>query len=74
MNASTETSTAQGCICQGKGPALSEILRTILPTGKAGEHFSNGALEFLQGIRELLDQRIEAMSATPDRGTKLNVE
>lgn len=62
------------CICGGKGPAVSEMLRTMLPSDKAGEHFRNGAIEFLKGFRDLLDQRIQTMSETKTKGTKLNVE
>ncbi len=63
-----------GCLCGGKGPAVSEMLRLMLPSDAAGEHFRNGTVEILKGIRELLDQRIRTMSASPAKGTKLNVE
>ncbi len=72
---SAETgSAAQGCMCGGKGPAICAILRTMMPSDAAGEHFRNAKLELLKGFRELLDQRIQAMSGAQTRGTKLNVE
>jgi hypothetical protein len=77
MNPATDQpnpSASPNCMCGGKGPALSEMIRLMMPSGKADEHFRNGTLEFLKGIRELLDQRIQSMSATAGRGTKLNVE
>jgi hypothetical protein len=67
--------STRGCICGGKGPAVSEMLRLMMPSDSAGEHFRNGAVEFLKGLRDLLDQRIQMMSETPTKkGTKLNVE
>jgi hypothetical protein len=65
---------ARGCICGGKGPAASEMLRMMIGSDTAGEHFRNGTLEYLKGLRELLDQRIRVMSETQPKGTKLNVE
>jgi hypothetical protein len=65
---------ARGCICGGKGPAVSEMLRMMVGSEAAGEHFRNGTLEYLKGLRELLDQRIKTMSEAPSKGTKLNVE
>ncbi len=66
--------TTRGCICGGKGPAVSEMLRMMMPSDAAGEHFRNGTVEFLKGFRDLLDQRIRMMSETQTKGTKLNVE
>ena len=65
---------ASGCICGGKGPAVSEMLRMMMPSDTAGEHFRNGTIEFLKGFRDLLDQRIQMMAETQTKGTKLNVE
>ena len=62
------------CVCGGKGPMLSQMLEMMMPSAAAGEHFKNARLEFLKGVRELLDQRIESLSETQHKGTKLNVE
>ncbi len=64
----------RGCICNGRGPAVSEMLRMMMPSDTAGEHFRNGAIEFLKGFRDLLDQRIQTMTETQTKGTRLNVE
>jgi len=64
----------QGCVCLGKGPAFSQMLRMIMPSDAAGEHFRNASLEFLKAMRELLDQRIQSLSQKQAKGTKLNVE
>ena len=58
--ATPETGTAHGCICGVKGQA---------PFQNAAD---DGAL--LQGVREVLDQRIEELSTTPARGAKRKVD
>jgi hypothetical protein len=50
------------------------MLRMMMPSDTAGEHFRNGAIEFLKGFRDLLDQRIQTMTETQTKGTRLNVE
>jgi hypothetical protein len=64
-----------GCLCGGCGPALTKALEALLPTGAAGEHFKRARVEFLKGVRELVDQRIQAMETTPQtKGAKLSVD
>jgi hypothetical protein len=46
----------------------------MMPPETAGEHFRNAALECLRGFRDLIDHRIQTMSQTPNKGTKVNVE
>jgi hypothetical protein len=53
---------------------LSQVLEMMMPSAAAGEHFKNARLEFLKGVRELLDQRIQTLSEKQHKGTKLNVE
>ena len=38
------------------------------------EHFNNSRIEFLKGIRAIIDHRIEQLSKTPQHGTKIAVE
>jgi len=38
------------------------------------EHFTNSRIEFLKGIRAVIDSRIEHLSNTGQRGTKIAVE
>ena len=66
--------TRPECVCGGKGPMLSQMLEMMMPSVAAGEHFKNARLEFLKGVRELLDQRIESLSGNQHKGTKVNVE
>ncbi len=41
---------------------------------KVREHFTNSRIEFLKGIRAVIDSRIEHLSNTGQRGTKIAVE
>jgi len=65
---------AHGCLCQGAGPALSELLRRVGPPEKARHHFEAAKMEFLKGIRALIDARIEKASKANSKGEKINVE
>ena len=38
------------------------------------EHFTNSRIEFLKGIRAVIDSRIEHLSHASQRGTKIAVE
>jgi hypothetical protein len=64
---------ARGCICMGIGPQVTEVLRQALPGG-ARDHFRQSRIEFLKGIRSLLDRRIEDLSRPEQRGTTVAVE
>jgi hypothetical protein len=62
------------CLCQGAGPALSELLRRLGPPPDARRHFDAARLEFLKGLRAVLDARIEQVSKPRARGEKISVE
>jgi len=61
------------CFCCGAGPQLTAVAKTILPTD-ALEHFKASHVEFLKGIRHLLDARIQKMSAGKTHGTSIPVD
>ena len=65
---------AGSCICQGTGPALSELVRRLAPPDAARGHFEAARLEFLKGLRALLDARIEHVSKARVKGEKIKVE
>lgn len=64
------------CLCGGAGPALTEILRRVGPPGDARGHFDAARVEFLKGIRAVLDARIEHLSRpkTRTKGRRVTVE
>ena len=62
------------CLCQGAGPLLSELLRRLGPPEPARRHFDAARLEFLKGLRAVLDARIAQVAKRNSRGEKINVE
>jgi hypothetical protein len=74
MNKKTKDTQHGECLCHGVGPVLSELLRKLGPPEEAREHFEAARLEFLKGIRALLDARIEQVSKRRAKGEKIRVE
>ena len=68
-------SAASPCLCQEWGPLLTELLHHLGPPEPARRHFDAARLEFLKGLRALLDARIEHVSKprSPAKGEKINV-
>ena len=67
--------TAQGtCLCQGAGPVVSDLMRRLAPPAEARGHFETARLEFLKGLRSLLDARISHFSKPRAKGEKITVE
>ena len=61
---------AGGCFfCDTAMPMLESLVSE--PTR---EHFRNSRVEFLKGLRGLLDERIAHMSREDTKGTKVTVE
>jgi hypothetical protein len=44
------------------------------PPAGAGQHFRQARIEFLKGIRALIDHRIERLSRASQKGTRIVVE
>lgn len=62
------------CFCMGAGPQVTAMAKTMAPAA-AMEHFHSARLEFLKGIRSLIDSRIEKMSRhEPARGASVPVD
>jgi hypothetical protein len=70
----TSKNASGPCLCQGAGPILSEVLRRLGPPPEAREHFQTARVEFLKGLRALLDARIEECSKPRAKGEKIKVE
>lgn len=67
--------TTPECLCGGMGPAVSQMMRMMAPSGPAAEHFRQARVEALKGLRVMLDQRIDALSRSgANKGTKVTVE
>ncbi len=77
MNNKTKRNPKQAsgpCLCQGTGPALSELLHRLGPPPEARRHFDTARVEFLKGLRAVLDARIEQISKPRTKGEKISVE
>jgi hypothetical protein len=53
---------------------MSELVRRLGPPEQARSHFDAARLEFLKGLRALLDARIEHFSKSKLKGEKISVE
>jgi hypothetical protein len=61
---------APGCfVCQIAIP----FLKDLWPEG-AREHFRNSRVEFLKGVRSVIDDRIERLSRNERKGQHVTVE
>ena len=75
MNKKTKPPAAGApCVCHGAGPALTELLARLAPPAEARRHFETARLEFLKGLRAILDARIERRSRPRARGQAINIE
>ena len=59
---------------QDAAPLLSECLRRFGPPEEARRHFEAARIEFLKGLRALLDARIDHISKAKAKGEKIAVE
>jgi hypothetical protein len=66
--------TSGPCLCQGAGAALSELLQRLGPPPQARRHFETARVEFLKGLRAVLNARIEQGSKPRAKGEKISVE
>jgi hypothetical protein len=73
MTEKTSAAESRGCFCLGTGPQMSEMFRNCV-SESAIDHFRNSRIEFLKGLRSLIDSRIERLSRTHQRGTSVPVE
>ena len=79
MNETTEAAGAtphahDHCICCEASTAISRLFRAIRPSEKVSEHFRQSRVEFLKGIRTILDERIDHIGRPPHKGTRIVVE
>lgn len=78
MNAKTNKSPKPKpapCLCNELGPMVTDLLRRIGPPEPARRHFEAARLEFLKGVRAIVDARIEYVSKPrrPAKGEKISV-
>ena len=59
------------CLCR---EVVDHVREAFGVSPKVTEHFTNSRIEFLKGIRAIIDSRIEHLSKAGQRGTKIAVE
>lgn len=59
------------CLCREVVDQMRDFLGA---SPQVREHFTNSRIEFLKGIRAIIDSRIEHLSKASPAGTKISVE
>ena len=67
----TQPLIQERCLCR---ELVNQFREAFDLSPKVREHFTNSRIEFLKGIRAVIDSRIEHLSNTGQRGTKIAVE
>jgi hypothetical protein len=67
----TQSLIQERCLCR---ELVNQLREAFDVSPKVREHFTNSRIEFLKGIRAVIDSRIEHLSNTGQRGTKIAVE
>jgi len=74
MEEKQTTAHAPGCFfCSVAAPQIQAFLDHLWPENTK-EHFRNARIEWLKGVRSILDARIDHLSRHNQKGTKLTVE
>jgi len=61
----------EGCLCR---EVLDQVRECFGVSPDVREHFTNSRIEFLKGIRAIIDSRIDRLSKAASHGTKIAVE
>jgi len=64
------------CMCCQATEVIGRMMRVLGPSEEAAEHFRQSRLEFLKGIRKVLDDQIERAGKAPGhkQGSRIVVE
>jgi hypothetical protein len=65
--------TQPTCFCMGAGPQATAIAQKLWSQATRS-HFRNSRIEFLKGIRSLIDDRIDRLSRHHQKGATVTVE
>jgi hypothetical protein len=67
----TRPANYERCLCR---EVLDQVRQVFGVSPEVKEHFTNSRIEFLKGIRAVIDSRIEHLSKAGAPGTKIAVE
>ncbi len=74
MDENVKTAPSGGCGCGGVGPQATAMFRNMW-SRSTRDHFRNSRVEFLKGVRSLIDERIDRLSkGSQQKGTTVPVE
>ena len=68
------------CACRGMGPVVTSVVERAMENteqNEANSHFRTARVEFLKGLRSMIDSRIEKMSKPAkheDTGTTVPID
>ena len=74
MGTEPHTHEHKGCWCCEVNDAMNKFAREFGPSDEVRSHFRNSRIEFLKGIRKIIDERINRLSANEQKGSRVNVE
>jgi hypothetical protein len=74
MAGEAHTHEHKGCWCCEVNDAMNKFAREFGPSDEVRSHFRNSRIEFLKGIRRIIDERINRLSANEQKGSHVNVE
>jgi hypothetical protein len=70
----THAHAHSGCWCCEVNDAMNRFAKDFGPSDEVKSHFRNSRIEFLRGIRRIIDERIDRLSKNEQKGTRLNVD
>jgi hypothetical protein len=56
------------------GAELDNLLRSVIPSGEAVDHFTKARVEMLKGVRAIIDARIDHLSSESGKGVSIKIE
>lgn len=63
------------CWCEGMGEEITRMMRRFGPPEDVQQHFRTARIEFLKGVRAMLDDRIEKLQSVPSsKGSSIPVD
>ena len=74
QSAHSDTHDHAHCFCCDASERIGRFFRTRRTSEEASNHFRQSRIEFLKGIRKILDDRIDRLGRTEHRGTHVPVD
>jgi hypothetical protein len=69
----TTTESREECVCRAAWKQLRDLLPPP-PSDRTRDYFRNSRIEFLKGIRSIIDDRIDRIQKAAQKGTHVVVE